>query len=128
MIKEKICPLKNNWCMIAVIVLSGMLMSGQAYANYADYGFYRVTANNPENVADQFNVRVWDDSQANAEFGFTGPNQINCNEVLFTFTNNVGIASSISEIYFDDGTIISQSIYTTASAGIPILRPRCKPR
>jgi hypothetical protein len=109
MIKEKFCPLKNNWCMIAVIVLAGMLLSGQAYADYADYSFVRVTANASTDVAAQFNVRVWDAAQANIEYGLNNGQSLDSNEVLFTFTNTAVIASSISEVYFDDGTIISQS-------------------
>jgi len=114
MIKKKICPLKNNWCMIAVIVLAGMLLSGPAYASFADYSFVRVTpANAPIDVAGQFNVRVWDAAQANIQYSLS----LAANEVLFAFTNNVGTASSISEIYFDDGTIISQSMVHNSLGG-----------
>jgi len=128
MIKEKIFPLKNNWCMIAVIVLAGMLLSGQAYASYADYSFYRVTANASTDVAGQFNVRVWDATQANIEYSLSGPDQIKGGEVLFTFTNDVGIASSISEVYFDDGTIISQSnIYNSLGGSTDFTGPGANP-
>ena len=125
MIKEKIFSLKNNWCMITVIVLAGMLLSGQAYASYADYSFYRVTDNASTDVAGQFNVRVWNAGQANAKYSSV---TLSGTDVLFTFTNDVGIASSISEVYFDDGTIISQSnIYNSLGGSTNFTGPGANP-
>jgi hypothetical protein len=42
--------------------------------------------------------------------------------VDFTFTNNVGIASSITDVYFDDGTLLDLA-GITSSAGVAFLDP-----
>jgi len=103
-IKEKFCPMKNNWCMIAVIVLAGMLLSGQAYADSAVYHFERITSNNTENIEDQLTATVWDYTEAHSvSLGLTS------DQVLITFQNNVGTDGSIKQVYFDDGTIVGQS-------------------
>ena len=105
MIKEKFCPLKNSWCMIAVIVLAGMLLSGQAYAVSQPYSFFRVTSNNDENIAGQLTATVWDYMGANSGYGLG----LSATQVLITFENAVGTPSSIKQVYFDDGTIVGQS-------------------
>lgn len=51
------------------------------------YSFYRITSNNVENVAPQLSVEVIDGGSGN---------------VTFKFKNNVGIASSITDIYLGD--------------------------
>ncbi len=76
--------------------------------------FYRITAKNLENIAGQLHVTVWDQTDALNNFSEI---EIQADEVLFTFTNNVGIASSISEVYFDDGTIYSQSSLINSLGG-----------
>jgi hypothetical protein len=54
------------------------------------YGFQRITANNIANPASRFTVEVTD----------AGGGEVN-----FKFVNAVGISSSITEIYFDDGLL-----------------------
>jgi hypothetical protein len=90
----------------AVVIACGLVMiSTKASASFTTISFERITSNSAENVASQLTAALWDATQANAEYSLT----LAANEVLFTFQNNVGIQSSISEVYFDDGTILAQS-------------------
>lgn len=66
------------------------LLGGPAVGDTIDVGFDRITSNASENVEDQFRLRI--ESVA-------GDSSV----VDFTFTNDVGIESSISEIYIDNG-------------------------
>lgn len=75
-------------------LLAGVGVAALASASLADavdVGFSRITSNANENVEGQFNLRI------ETVVGDTSV-------VDFTFTNNVGIASSISEIYIDNGS------------------------
>jgi hypothetical protein len=45
------------------------------------------------------------------------PVQEQLHQVLFTFKNNVGIASSITDVYFDDGTLLAMG-QITSSTGV----------
>ena len=69
-------------------------------AHAIPFGFFKLTNNNDENLYGQLLVDV----TAN------GTNQVD-----FKFTNNVGIASSITEIYFDDGTLLDLATVTNSS-------------
>ncbi|HQG49608.1 MAG TPA: hypothetical protein PK373_11010 [Sedimentisphaerales bacterium] len=75
------------------IVLAALVCTCLAAPAWADptFGFYKLTNNNVENLSSQLSVVVSD----------AGSNQ-----VLFKFFNNVGIASSITDVYFDDGTLL----------------------
>jgi hypothetical protein len=67
-----------------------LALAGVASATTVNVGFARVEPHNSsQNPAAQFNCAVSD---------VVG----HSNQVTFTFTNNVGITSSISEIYYDD--------------------------
>jgi hypothetical protein len=97
--------LKCSLSGIAALVLAATMLSGPAYADTfpIDFDFYRLTDNgNGEDLNGQIQGTVWDAAQANANGDFSGINLF-ANQVLFTFTNNVGIASNVAEIYFDDG-------------------------
>lgn len=72
---------------VGVAALAGTAAS--AFGTTVNFGFTRITANASQNVASQFNVAVSDVAGQ--------PTQ-----VTFKFTNAVGIACSISEIYYDD--------------------------
>ena len=67
-------------------------------------GFSRITNNATVDVADQLGLEIMDNEEANAAYGLA----LTDNQALFLFTNNVGIDSSISEIYIDDGVIVGQ--------------------
>jgi hypothetical protein len=65
----------------------GLLLATGAPALADLYGFDRITSNAPQNIEAQFSVDATD---------FGG------GQVDFKFVNNVGVASNVAEIYFDD--------------------------
>jgi len=91
----------------AIGILAFLLTANTAQAELMGISFYNITNNGNENIANQLGAEVRDRSEAFDYFG----EAIASDEVLFTFTNNVdsGINSNIGEIYFDDGTILSQT-------------------
>jgi hypothetical protein len=74
---------------------------------YTVPGFTRITSNAPsiENVASQLGAVVTDATDAFDLYGLT----IGSSQVLFVFSNTGSIASSIAEVYFDDGALLAQS-------------------
>lgn len=76
------------------------LVSGNVSAASMTYGFIKVTNNNVEDLSDQLSITIWDESEANSQFGLSLSN-----EVLFTVENDVGVSSNIAEVYFDDGLL-----------------------
>jgi hypothetical protein len=81
----------------AGVVCAGIavaLSAGAARASVVNLAFTRITNNASQNVASQFNCAM-------SDFSAT--------QVDFKFTNAVGIASSISEIYFDDGPFLQSA-------------------
>ena len=70
-------------------------------------GFYKITNNSTSDVSGQLSVDILSTADDN---------------VSFTFRNNVGLASSITEIYFDDGTgvgtLFSGIVSLTNSSGV----------
>ncbi len=77
-----------------------VLVSGNVSAASITYGFTKVTNNNVEDLSGQLSLTIWDEAEANSQFGLS----LN-NEVLFTVENAVGISSNIAEVYFDDGLL-----------------------
>jgi len=92
------------------ILLLGFKASA-AYSAVVTYNFERVTNNNVEDLSNQLSVSLWDHSQANSEFGLS----LTSTQVLFSIQNDVGIASSIAEVYFDDGLLGPASIENSLS-------------
>ena len=70
-------------------VIATAVMTSIASAASVDISFTNITGNGNSDLSAQLNLNV-------AETG-------NASMIDFTFTNNIGIASSIAEIYFDDG-------------------------
>lgn len=66
------------------------------------FNFYRISTDCLEDVGGQLSVEVNDASSG---------------KVDFLFRNDVGIASSITDVYFDDGTLLGIA-EITASAGV----------
>jgi hypothetical protein len=97
---------KITFVLIALVFGSFLIFNAPQAQAYL-YDFYKITNNGNVNVANQLSVDVLD-------FG-TG-------KVEFTFSNSGPIASSISEIYFDDGTLlgIAQIIY---GSGVSFVTP-----
>ena len=75
----------------AVLLVLGMVSSACALP----YSFYKITDNGNTNVASQLSANV-----------FTGAG-IYAGQVGFTFSNAGPIGSSITDIYFDDGTLLA---------------------
>lgn len=86
-------------------MLSVLLMPMTAQALMIDIGFDRITSNNAENVANQLSAQLRDGSSAVSDFNLA----LAADEVLFTFKNSAAVASSVAEVYFDDGVIFSQT-------------------
>ncbi len=92
------------WLAAAAVVLS-VTMQAPAQA-VATVSFYSVSNTNAANVtagAAQLFVDVTDPAGTH--------------NVLFTFRNSGPVASSIGEIYFDDGSLLAQSIITNMTSG-----------
>ena len=70
--------------------------------------FTRITFTNAENLAGQLSVQVTDAGN---------------NQVMFKFLNNVGITSSICDVYFDDGTLLGIASITDSGAGVAFSSP-----
>ena len=99
---------------IGALALAGILLSGQAHANSISFDFYKLTNNNVENISVQLTGTLWDATQASAAFGAVS---LTDTDVLFTFNNNVGIASNVHEIYFDDGSLLGLSTVYNSLGG-----------
>ena len=105
----------------AVFVAGMAILSiaGSSSANAAAvFGFNRITANAPTNVAGQLFVTVDDAGTAYDNFNILRA------QVGFTFRNFGGTASKINNIYFDDGTLlggiksITNSTYGTVNFSV----------
>ena len=100
--------MKSCRTIIGSLILGSCLvfMTSQAFA--VTVGFTNITNNGNTNVASQLSVDVTS--------GAGGT-------VNFKFFNNVGIASSITDIYFDDGTLLSIASITDSGAGVAFAAP-----
>jgi PEP-CTERM motif len=78
------------------------------------YDFYKLTDTNVEDLGGQLSVTVWDWTLANSTFvGQAGYVALTSGQVLFTLQNNVGDASNIGEVYFDDGFFGTSTAYNS---------------
>ncbi len=94
--------LKRN---ISPYLILFSLISSSVQADLIGLNFSNISFNGNTDIAGQLSAQVLDQNQALTDFS----ENISNNEVLFTFSNNVGTESNLSEIYFDDGTIFSQT-------------------
>lgn len=97
--------MKSNIAFLCVGAIAAL--GAPALAAPINVSFTRITSNASVNVENQFNLVI---SDATAT------------QVVFLFTNNVGVASSISEIYFDTsnvftGTAVLTQVGTSFAAG-----------
>jgi hypothetical protein len=79
------------------------------------YGFYNITNNNAadNSATAQFSVTVYGAGETVTGFK-TGPVTVGAGQAMFVFSNAVGVQSSITDVYFQDGTLLSLStIYQT---------------
>lgn len=97
-----------------LVVVSAFLVVGSTAArgDVYSYGFVRITDNATTDIASQLTVDVIGDAGGS--------------EVLFKFYNDVGIASSITDVYFDDRLSLLSWAGTdpiTQSAGVSYYKP-----
>jgi len=71
-------------------ILFLLIIAGNAQSATATYSFIQVTSNGDTDVSSQLTMKVDDYADSGA---------------LFTFYNDVGISSSISQVYFDDSSV-----------------------
>lgn len=114
-------------------------VSLSAHATTTTFGFSCITSNSGTNssgtdicganVAPQMFVDVIGGSTTSANFGGTAVNSIGTNQVLFVFRNTGPNASSITDVYFDDGSLlgIASIIPGTGVAFSPNASPRNLP-
>jgi hypothetical protein len=79
--------MKKIMVVVAVLACLALPLTAQAVS----FGFYKITNNGNVDVSNQLSVEV------------TNPG---LGQASFTFYNAVGITSSITDIYFDDGTLL----------------------
>lgn len=77
------------------------------------YGFEKITDNNVEDLSSQLSITLWDSTEANSQFGL----MLTGTQILFTVQNNVGIASSIAEVYIDNDSLMGPSIAENSLGG-----------
>ncbi len=105
----KSMKIKSLTVFTAALLVFGMVSSAAAIEYF---GFYKITNNGNEDVGSQLSVGVYD----------AGVDDAGIKKVGFTFTNNVGIGSSITDIYFDDGTLLGIAQILN-SAGVSFASP-----
>jgi hypothetical protein len=87
-----------------VFIVCCLFVLLMANASFADqYGFDLITNNGNTNVGAQLYVDVTDPGSG---------------QVRFEFHNNVGTASSITDIYFDDGSLLGIASIVDSGAGV----------
>ena len=101
---------KKSLLLTGVAVVATLLIAAPASA--ITIGFTKITNNGNSNVASQLSADVTDHGDGTVDF---------------TFYNDVGIASSISEIYFDDGTLLALSSISDSGAGVAFTGPPTNP-
>ena len=85
-------------------IMFGLLLFPYTVHGGVLLGFDRVEPSNAaENIASQLQVELLNETDAESMFGGI---DVPSGNVLFVITNAVGINSSISEVYFDDGTLM----------------------
>ena len=95
--------------LIALVLVAGLLFSltpALADTTLYNFTFFNITNNNNEDLSDQLYGVV-------SSVG---------DQVAFTFYNDVEIASSITDIYFDDGTLLGIASISS-SEGVAFTQP-----
>ncbi|MBL8851304.1 MAG: PEP-CTERM sorting domain-containing protein [Planctomycetaceae bacterium] len=96
-------------------LLSAALLTGvcqSANAGMVTLDFVKITNNGPDDVSNQLSVIVASGTETTLLSnygGTTGDGATSVNQVNFIFLNAVGAASSITDVYFDDGTLFGIS-------------------
>jgi hypothetical protein len=103
-----------TWKQTALAALTAVMIQPTAGASIQTITFFRVTSNNAENVASQFSVDLMDEAMAEMSFPAI---DVASGDVLFVFRNVGPIDSAISEVFFDDGSLLSQSAVFNSLVG-----------
>lgn len=103
--------MKNTVTYLVAAFVLGLITNANAAS--VTYGFEKITNNNVEDISSQLSITLWDSMEANSQFGTLS---LAANQVLFTVQNNVGIASSVAEVYIDDG-LLGPSIAANSLGG-----------
>jgi hypothetical protein len=98
---------------ILVLMLPLSAIAGQIYP------FVQVTSNGNVSIASQLTVEVL--GTGDAKLAHYGVN-LSGNQVLFVFANNVGTSSSITDVFFQDGTLLDMA-YVKNSSGVAFAQP-----
>jgi hypothetical protein len=97
-----------------LLLAVGLLMMARPAAALT-IGFVKLTNSGNTDVASQLFVEITDATLA--------PPNDEPAKVAFKFTNNVGTASSITDIYFADGTLLGISTIADSGAGVAFAAP-----
>lgn len=127
MIKSMYLTTRRNFALaaaLAAVALIG-LMPGTVMADFQEYGFAKngLTINNPTNAAtaSQYTVTVYGAGES-YNFGGSGGSgsvTVGAHQALFVFQNTAVTASSITDVYFQDGTLLGlASSPTPSTAGV----------
>jgi|MudIll2142460700_1097286.scaffolds.fasta_scaffold498592_1 hypothetical protein len=95
--------MKKFTLVFLALFLGSFLVFNAPQAQAYTIGFYRITDNATDNVASQLSVEVRD---------------LGGNGVAFRFFNTAVISSSITQIYFDDGSLLAQDIITDSGTSV----------
>jgi hypothetical protein len=88
---------------LACYIITAFASNDIASAAVSTFSFTKITNNGGDaNVTGQLSVSAYDFTQANTDFGLS----LNVNQVLFLFANSGPAASSITDVYFDDGSLL----------------------
>ncbi|MCI0332293.1 MAG: hypothetical protein L0228_03580 [Planctomycetes bacterium] len=105
----------------AALVLS--VGSSASAALFTVGGFINITNNGNDNVGAQLSVDVLDAAQALSDYSIDISSLSDDDEVLFVFKNAVGTTSSITDVYFDDGTLFGLAAVYDVTAGVSFNNP-----
>ena len=102
--------MKSCRTIIGSLILGSCLVLMTSQASAVTVGFTKITNNGNTNVASQLSVDVTAGASGTVNFKF--------------FNNvNVGTASSITDIYFDDGTLLAIASITDSGGGVAFAAP-----
>lgn len=105
---RKVGAMRNPSKAIVALVVAGLVVSMPVGALASVYSFYRITNNGNADVAGQLSVEV-------AAVGTA--------QVSFKFSNSGQIASTIADVYFDDGALLGIASITDSGDGVAFSHP-----
>lgn len=82
-------------------ILSVLGMAASWWATPINVGFERIASNNSTNFENQLHLSIFNAADAASTFDRTSL----ANQFLFAFSNTIGTASNVSEIYIDNGPL-----------------------